>query len=845
MENNKKSKIVEPLYSRPVLWIFLFCFSLSFLLVLQWDHPLSMVVAAPLAASSIACLLGVSWSLGRIQKNVPKPLSSLGLGVENYADGILVSDAEGNVQFVNASFKKLIGIEQGLKDFNHTNLKQFFSRTLRGQDQVDVLGVLDDARIGKRGKAYFEIQDKNKNVTSFCLDCSPFADKGNVTGGVFLRLEDVSLSKEAEHLRNSKEKYVADMLDLLPVGFFSADNNGILLYVNKTLARWLGKPPEHLIGTPFADYVAEIGGEADLTLQDNEGRRFSAALEQSHKDNSDGEVDYTRSIVLRDLVWHEIDRKLASSGEILSPGEENFSNTSIEKLKNTEQLFFDNSPIGIVLVDTNGNVTRCNRTFLHLIGLHREIVIGHPFVNQLAKEDRNDISTNFSKILMGISKGAQLEVRMHSSKDREITVALYANLIVDQSKEISGIVLHLIDLTEQRNLEVQFSQSQKMQAIGQLAGGVAHDFNNLLTAMIGFSDLLLTRHGPDDPSFNDIQQIRQNAHRATNLVRQLLAFSRKQKLQLIRLDVVEALSELSSLLRRLIGEKVELLIEPSRGIYPIYADRGQFDQVIINLVVNARDAMPGGGSITIKSSNTEFETSTQRGHDLIPPGQYVLIEVIDTGEGIPKENLEHIFEPFFSTKDVGSGTGLGLSTVYGIVHQSGGFVFVDSAPGEGTKFSIFLPEHANERIEGSNGDKRGVIDSNISSDVSDEDLTGSAVVLLVEDEDAVRIFAKRALENKGYNVLTADNGEGALDVINGTDLKIDLIVSDVIMPGMDGNTLVGIVRQEIPDVKVILMSGYAEDIFHDEIVRDETLHFLGKPFTLKDLASKVKDVLSI
>ena len=192
-----------------------------------------------------------------------------------------------------------------------------------------------------------------------------------MTGGVFLRLEDVSLSKEAEHLRNSKEKYVADMLDLLPVGFFSADNNGILLYVNKTLARWLGKPPEHLIGTPFADYVAEIGGEADLTLQDNEGRRFSAALEQSHKDNSDGEVDYTRSIVLRDLVWHEIDRKLASSGEILSPGEENFSNTSIEKLKNTEQLFFDNSQIGIVLVDTNGNVTRCNRTFLHLIGLHK------------------------------------------------------------------------------------------------------------------------------------------------------------------------------------------------------------------------------------------------------------------------------------------------------------------------------------------------------------------------------------------------------------------------------------------------------------------------------------------
>ena len=305
-----------------------------------------------------------------------------------------------------------------------------------------------------------------------------------------------------------------------------------------------------------------------------------------------------------------------------------------------------------------------------------------------------------------------------------------------------------------------------------------------------------------------------------------------------------ALNDLSNLLRRLIGEKVELNIEPARETYPIQADRGQFDQVIINLVVNARDAMPGGGSIIIKTENSELTESVQRGHDVMPPGRYVLVEVSDTGEGVPKENIEHIFEPFFSTKDVGSGTGLGLSTVYGIVRQSNGFIFVDSAPGEGTKFSIFLPESTEEQEPADLGkdlDNKSVGEALLQPSVVD--LTGNAVVLLVEDEDAVRIFAKRALENKGYKVLTADNGEGALDVINGTDFKIDLIISDVIMPGMDGNTLVGIVRHEIPEVKVILMSGYAEDVVHDEIGRDKKLHFLGKPFTLNDLAGKVKEVL--
>jgi two-component system cell cycle sensor histidine kinase/response regulator CckA len=423
-----------------------------------------------------------------------------------------------------------------------------------------------------------------------------------------------------------------------------------------------------------------------------------------------------------------------------------------------------------------------------------------------------------------------------------LVTSLYASRLESALGELSGLALHFIDTTEQKNLEIQFVQSQKMEAIGQLAGGVAHDFNNLLTAMIGFSDLLLARHGPEDPSFGDIQQIRQNATRATNLVRQLLAFSRKQTLAPVRLDVTESLNELTNLLGRLIGEKIELSLEHGRDLPPIRVDKGQFDQVIINLAVNARDAMPGGGQVILRTSQLLLEKPVQRGHDLMPRGHYVLIEVIDTGVGIKKEDMERIFEPFFSTKDVGSGTGLGLSTVYGIVHQTGGYIFASSAPGEGTTFSIYLPEY--DEPEDADDAVPAAENQAIAAEVGEGDLTGAGTVLLVEDEDAVRMFGARALRGKGYQVLEADNGEGALDVINATEDTIDLIISDVVMPGMDGHTLVQLVRHEQPQVKVILMSGYAEDMYRDEIDRDPSIHFLAKPFSLNGLASKVKEVMA-
>ncbi|MEK9754507.1 MAG: PAS domain-containing protein, partial [Rhodospirillaceae bacterium] len=645
-----------------------------------------------------------------------------------------------------------------------------------------------------------------------------------------------------------------------PVGVFSADADGVISYANQTLARWLGAPPERLIGEPFADFVADVGDDGEVTLRDFEGRTFFAALEQSQKDAADGDIAYTRSVVFRNLIWNDPTAGLieAVTGEPAPIAE----GASAGGLATDLHGLFDEAPVGMVLLDPEGNVRDANRAFLKMLGRHRDAVTGQPFSDLLAREDRGDMSGALSKIVMGTARAAHLEVRMPGIGEREFMLSLYASRLANPEGDVEGIVLHLIDNTEQKNLEVQFAQSQKMQAVGQLAGGVAHDFNNLLTAMIGFCDLLLMRHGPEDPSFADIQQIRQNANRATNLVRQLLAFSRKQTLAPVRLDITEALNDLASLLRRLIGEKVELVLDHGRELKPVKGDKSQFDQVVINLCVNARDAMPGGGTITVRTENVAITDPVQRGHDLMVPGSYVLIDVTDTGTGISKEHMERIFEPFFSTKEAGAGTGLGLSTVYGIVHQSGGFIFCDSAPGEGTTFSIYLPEF--EEPAAAEGVEPAMPAAKPSPACAPElplapkpeetakdqgpppeaDLTGVGTVLLVEDEDAVRMFATRALRNKGYTVLEAANGEMALDVVNATDEKIDIIVSDVIMPGMDGHTLVGLLRQELPGVKVILMSGYAEDMYRDEIGRDATLHFLGKPFTLNDLAQKVKDVLA-
>lgn len=395
--------------------------------------------------------------------------------------------------------------------------------------------------------------------------------------------------------------------------------------------------------------------------------------------------------------------------------------------------------------------------------------------------------------------------------------------------------MHLIavlnDVTELKTLEAQFVQSQKMQAIGQLAGGVAHDFNNLLTAISGHCDLLLLRHDEGDQNYGDLIQIHQNANRAASLVGQLLAFSRKQNLQLETIDLRDTLSDLTHLLNRLVGEKITLTLEHDPRLSQIRADKRQLEQVLMNLVVNARDAMRGAGEIRVVTQNVSLAAQMRRDRAILPPGDYVVVSVIDKGQGIAPEKIPKIFEPFYTTKRTGEGTGLGLSTAYGIVKQTGGYIFAESEPGRGSTFSLYFPRfHASA----------AVTEPAPAPQIAPSQAPAEGVVLLVEDEAPVRAFASRALRLKGYTVLEADSAETALDMLCDDELDVDIFVTDVIMPGLDGPTWVRKALQQRPATKVVFVSGYPEDAFDDGEAAIPDAIFLPKPFSLTALTQTVQ-----
>ncbi|MDG2339687.1 MAG: ATP-binding protein, partial [Paracoccaceae bacterium] len=389
----------------------------------------------------------------------------------------------------------------------------------------------------------------------------------------------------------------------------------------------------------------------------------------------------------------------------------------------------------------------------------------------------------------------------------------------------------LNDATDLKTLEAQFVQSQKMQAIGQLAGGVAHDFNNLLTAISGHCDLLLLHHGESDTDYADLDQIRQNSNRAASLVNQLLAFSRKQTLQPQAIDLEQTLSDHTHLLNRLVGEKTRLALHHGPNMKMINADKRQFEQVIMNLVVNARDAMNGTGQIRISTDMIRYQKTEKRSRAKVPAGNYCQITVSDEGCGIEPDKVQRIFEPFYTSKKTGEGTGLGLSTVYGIVKQTGGFIFVDSVPGVGTTFELLFPAAINAPRQVAE-----IIDA--GSHVTDS-AKADGVVLLVEDEAPVRAFASRALKLKGFSVLEAACAEEALELLTDETLTVDIFVTDVVMPGIDGPTWVVEALKHRPNTKVVFVSGYAEnrcDELHDNIPNSI---FLPKPFSLNQLTTTV------
>ena len=493
------------------------------------------------------------------------------------------------------------------------------------------------------------------------------------------------------------------------------------------------------------------------------------------------------------------------------------------------QVLLEMLPIGLALVDRDGRFLTMNKAFRVAGGLKTDEMPAYPG-DLVVKEDKAAVADAVRRNARGPAMSGDLPVRLahQPAEPVALTVAGLRGL------GDAAVLLLLKDNSEEAKLKRQVAQATKMQAVGQLAGGVAHDFNNILTAIIGHCDLMMMRHTPGDSDYDDIQQIKSNSNRAAGLTRQLLAFSRQQTLRPQVLQLPDVVSEVSHLLKRLLGETVQLVVKHGRDLGPVRADPGQLEQVIVNLSVNARDAMAaeGGGTLTIQTYAVKADQVADLGSDILPIADYAALSIADTGTGIPPSILGKVFEPFFTTKEVGKGTGLGLSTVYGIVKQSGGFIFADSKVGDGTRFTIYLPVH---RVEEEKESRR-------VAKPAEGELWGTGTILLVEDEPMVRTVAERALTRHGYKVLTANNGEEALEIVDRGD-EIALLISDVVMPLMDGPTMVRQARKTRPDLPILFMSGYAEEQLRKSI-DIANVAFLPKPFSVKELAEAVRKALA-
>lgn len=582
----------------------------------------------------------------------------------------------------------------------------------------------------------------------------------------------------------------ADARDALPFDVLQADEHGQILYLSPGLRPLGDRPP----------------------------RRMAELVKHPLPDPS----------VMRDVVLHQSDTRKAGMRLISDQGTETlilFNEPALATAMTDDLDALQVLPVAIGLVDADGNLTRANDETRRLLRLRKDDVprfsdvlegLGRPVGEWLA-DIRSGRVTDAKEVLRAVNPADDLFL--------QVSLRPYGSE--------GGLLAIMHDATEFKTLEAKFTQSQKMQAIGQLAGGIAHDFNNLLTAISGHCDLILLRHDRSDLDFPDLMQIQQNTNRAAALVRQLLAFSRKQTLQFETLDLHHLLADAIHLLNRLVGERVTLTLRHGTDIPAIRSDKRQFEQVLMNLVVNARDAMPMGGEIVIETERCALPNGLRRDKATVPPGEYAVIHVRDEGVGMPPAVIAKAFDPFFSTKRQGEGTGLGLSTVYGIIKQSGGFIFVDSEEGHGTTFSIyFAAQSAATATTPHAAPPRSV-------PVPAQRCT----ILLVEDEAPVRSFAARALQLQGHHVLEADSGESALAILNDASVRPDVFVTDVIMPGLDGPGWIAAIRDRFPETPIVFMSGYAEDSRTAAQSQFGQASFIGKPFSLVEFTQIVNEQL--
>ncbi len=778
--------------------------------------------------------------------------------LDGHEDGTIVTDRRGRIIYANAAYGALTGTKSAA---GIQSLETILSRNREATEAI--YRLTNGLHEGKQGHEEFRLLKALANGAAGGSGAHWYRLKARVlpledadSNPLYLwQIADITAERDDQERFFKELQNAIDYLDHAPAGFFSAGRKGEIFYINATLADWLGidltkfRPGSisiaDLVAGEGLTLVQSVQAEPglkktkvlDLDLRKMNGQSLPVRLIHRVSSTRDGAPGESRTIVM------------SREGE---EGDQSASNAAMRFTR-----FFNNTPMAIASVDGNGRILRTNAPFLKLFG-------------GLVSQDDVERGVLIDSVVHE-SERARLAEALAAAKDRQSDIApidalhptddgrhfrFYVNAVIDSDQAPDeAAIIHALEITEQKALERQMAQTQKMNAVGTLAGGIAHDFNNVLTAILLSADHLLLSARPADATFADLMEIKRNANRAAVLVRQLLAFSRKQTMRPTVLNLTDVIGDVRMLVDRMTGTNVKVEVDYGRDLWPVKTDLGQFEQVLLNLAVNARDAMPEGGTITLRTRNLPASEVAALGRRELPEDDYVMVEVSDQGTGIPPEIMDKIFEPFFTTKEVGKGTGLGLSMVYGIVKQSGGYIYPESEVGKGTTFRILLPRHVEAAESHAHPMAEASAAPAASKDVKEAaagpgpkseptDLTGdSAVVLLVEDEEAVRRGGKRMLETRGYMVYEAGSGIEALDIMDELNGAVDIVVSDVVMPEMDGPTLLSELRKKYPDLKFIFVSGYAEDAFARNLPADAKFGFLPKPFSLKQLAVAVREML--
>lgn len=798
-------------------------------------EPLLLTIIAVLAMLGLFMLFGIAAGHVRIGARM-QPGDILKASIEASSEPQMVARSDGAALYWNPAFDSMFGRSDG------GPLSAL--ETAFGGDPDAAQALFRLMRAAERGENRREdirmraSSGRRPSWVRITVRAFVPGDKSEANAGalVLWQIADISEDKAREAQKTGNLEATLAAIDTMPAGFMAVDADGSILHANASFENWLG----HATGSLRT-------GSAKLTdLAGADGSTLLASLAlESDAERRAIDLDLTRA-----------DGRIAPLTLFVEPspalGTGAFTLTAIHRgLKSANggspqsevrfAQFFQSAPFGIATLDAEGRIASCNTAFM------RMVLDGRPAYDILAttalcrnadQEERQKIGAGIAQALSGRGNVAPIEISGGDQKQMSHRVYLSP---VSMPSGGEAAAVYVVDVTEQKALEQRVAQAQKMEAVGKLAGGIAHDFNNVLTAIIGFSDLLLQTHRPSDPAYKDIKNIQTAANRAAQLVANLLGFSRKQTQQVAALHLGEVATDLAPMLRTSVGETIELKIQSERDLWYVKADKSQVENVLINLAVNARDAMQSGGKLTIRTRNlSERESQKMSGVVGFVPGEYVVIEVSDTGTGMSPEVMAKIFEPFFTTKAVGKGTGLGLASVYGIVKQSGGFIQPESEIGKGTTFKVYLPRYAVEdEVEAEPASPK----QNGRKAATAKDLTGTGRVLLVEDEVEVRQFAVRALKRQGYQVLEAADGVEALEVIEANPGAVDLVISDVVMPEMDGPTLFKELRKRYPSIKVIFVSGYPNEAFRESLGSDD-FAFLPKPFSLPQLAEKVKEEIS-